>query len=172
MRVAYVKRATVIATSFTYLTGRYMANELTDESSVFLSTLPAGHNQRRLALTLVLASAVLFLCVAPFAKMPLGQAAAFIRIYESALVINNLIIAILLFGQFSILPSRALFMLACGYLFAAFMAVSYVGMFSVSGLPSASPQSTAWLYIFWHGGFPLCVIAYALLKDEGGRVEP
>src|SRR5581483_5298181 len=25
-------------------------------------------------------------------------------------------------------------------------------------------QTTAWLYMFWHGGFPLLVIGYALLK--------
>ncbi len=30
------------------------------------------------------------------------------------------------------------------------------------GLLGAGPQSTAWLYMFWHGGFPLLVIAYAL----------
>jgi len=153
-----------------------MARELTDESSVFLSTLPAGRDQRRLALAVVLASAVLFLCAAPFATVPLAQVPAFIPIYESALVINDLIIAVLLFGQFSILRSRALFVLACSYLFTAFMAVAHAltfpGLFSPTGLLGAGPQSTAWLYMFWHGGFPLCVIAYALLKDEGRRMEP
>ena len=144
------------------------ASGLTDERRVFLSTLPAGRCERRLALAAVLASAAVFLAAAPFAKLPLAQIGAFIPIYESALVINDLITAVLLFGQFGILRSRALLVLACGYLLTAFMAVAHAltfpGLFSPTGLLGAGPQSTAWLYMFWHGGFPLFVIAYALLK--------
>jgi hypothetical protein len=71
------------------------ANGLTDERRVFLSTLPAERGERRLALAVVLASAAVFLAAAPFAKLPLAQIGAFIPIYESALVINDLITAIL-----------------------------------------------------------------------------
>src|SRR5213593_3996438 len=152
-----------------------MARELTDGRLVFLSTLPAGRGERRLALTVVLVSAAIFLTAVPFAKMPLAQISAFIPIYESALVINDLITAVLLFGQFSFLRSRALCVLASGYLFTALMTVSHAltfpGLFSPTGLLGAGPQSTAWLYILWHGGFPLLVIAYALLKDAGRETE-
>ena len=48
----------------------------------------------------MLASVALFLAAVPFAKVPLGQVWAFIPIYQSALVVNDLITAILLFGQF------------------------------------------------------------------------
>ena len=147
-----------------------MAGELTDEHRIFLSTLPAGRGDRRLALTVVLVSVVVFLVAAPFAKVQLAQVWAFIPVYESALVINDVITAVLLFGQFGILRSRALLVLASGYLFTAFIAVAHAltfpGLFSPTGLLGARPQSTAWLYMFWHGGFPLLVIAYALLKAE------
>src|SRR5439155_287376 len=43
----------------------------------------------------------------------------------------------------------------------------FPGLFSPTGLLGAGPQSTAWLYMFWHAGFPLLVIAYGLLKDDG-----
>src|SRR6266849_4327272 len=146
------------------------AGGLTDERRVFLSTLPAGRGERRLALAAVLASVAVFLAAAPFAKLPLAQIGAFIPIYESALVINDLITAVLLFGQFGILRSRALLVLASGYLLTAFMAVSHAltfpGLFSPTGLLGAGPQGTAWLYMFGHSGFPLLVIAYALLKGE------
>src|SRR5260221_2244158 len=146
------------------------AGGLTDEGRVFLSTLPAERGERRLALAVVITSVAVFLAAAPFAKLPLAQVPAFIPIYESALVINDLITAILLFGQFGILRSRALLVLASGYLLTAFMAVAHAltfpGLFSPTGLLGAGPQSTAWLYMFWHGGFPLLVIAYALLKRE------
>ncbi len=28
-------------------------------------------------------------------------------------------------------------------------------------------QSTVWLYVFWHAGFAMFVIGYALLKGRG-----
>jgi signal transduction histidine kinase/CheY-like chemotaxis protein len=142
---------------------------------VFLSTVLPGRSERRLALTVLLASIVVFLAALPFAKVPLTPVWAFIPIYESALVINDLITAVLLFGQFGILHSPALLVLACGYLFTAFMTVSHAltfpGLFSPTGLLGAGPQSTAWLYMFWHGGFPLFVIAYAQLKAGGGETS-
>ena len=98
-----------------------MGHELTDERPIFLSTLPAGRRERRLALIVVATSAVIFAAAAPFAKAQLAPVWAFIPIYESALVINDLITAVLLFGQFGILRSRALLVLASGYLFTAFI---------------------------------------------------
>jgi len=60
--------------------------------------------------------------------------------------------------------------LAGAYLFTAFMTVAHAltfpGLFAPTGLLGAGPQSTAWLYMFWHGGFPLLVIAYAFLKTS------
>src|ERR1700730_10765361 len=50
-------------------------------------------------------------------------------------------------------------------------ALTFPGLFSATGLLDAGPQSTAWLYVFWHGGFPLLVIAYAQCSD-GGRKKP
>jgi PAS domain S-box-containing protein len=136
------------------------------QQPVFLSTLPAAAGERRLALAVVAISTVIFLAAVPFAKLPLAPLAAFIPIYQSALVVNDLITAVLLFGQFSILRSRGLLLLASGYLFTAFMAASHAlsfpGLFAPGGLLGAGPQTTAWLYMFWHGGFPLLVIAYAL----------
>jgi signal transduction histidine kinase/CheY-like chemotaxis protein len=46
--------------------------------------------------------------------------------------------------------------------------LSFPGLFAPGGLMGAGPQSTAWIYMLWHGGFPLTVIAYALLMPRGG----
>jgi len=142
----------------------------------FVSTLPAGPGERRLALVTVLASAALFVVAVPLAKVPLSPVLAFIPIYQSALVVNDLITAVLLFGQFAILRSRALLMLAGGYLFTALMAsvhgLTFPGLFAPTGLLGAGPQTTAWLYMFWHAGFPLVVVGYALLKDRDRAAAP
>ena len=147
-----------------------------DERRVFLSTQPAGRGDRLLAFAVALASGAIFLAAAPFAKLPLAQVPAFIPIYESALAINDLVTAVLLFGQFAFLRTRSLYLLACGYLFTAFIAVAHAltfpGLFSPVGLLGAGPQSTAWLYMFWHAGFPLVVIAYARMKGEEPAAGP
>ena len=148
-----------------------MQSELAIKRRVLVSTELASRRETRAALWVVLVSFVFFLAAVPFAQMQLAPVQAFIPIYAAALVTCDLITAVLLFGQFSFLRSRALVVIASGYLFAAVMTalhmVSFPGLFTPTGLLGAGPQSTAWLYIFWHAGFPLVVIAYALLKNEG-----
>ena len=145
------------------------------QSRAYLSTSPISAAQWRLALGVILVSALVFAAAAPFATLPLPPLPAFLPIYQSALVINDLITAVLLFGQFGILRSRALLVLACAYLFSAAMAVSHLlsfpGLFSTGGLFGAGPQTTAWLYFLWHGGFPLLVIAYALMKSAPSHAQ-
>ncbi len=140
------------------------------DDGVFLSTMPVSRSQRRLALAVVLIATILFLASAPFAKVRLQRVDGFIPAYETAIVLFDLITAILLFGQFAFLRSRALLVLASGYLFTSTMtlahALSFPGLFAAQGLLGAGPQTTVWLYVFWHVGFALFVIAFALLKDE------
>ena len=92
------------------------------------------------------------------------------------MAINDFITAILLFGQFTRLRSRALLALASGYLFDAFIivphALTFPGVFSPTGLLAAGEQTTAWLYVFWHGGFPLFVLAYALCRNREATRGP
>ena len=149
---------------------QYRESRSGGESLAFLATLPAERSDRRLALGVVLISAAIFLSAVPFAKLPIGPVLAFIPIYQSMLALNDVITAVLLFGQFAFRRSRGVLVLAAGYLFTALMAVSHMltfpGVFTPTGLLGAGPQSTAWMFMFWHSGFPLCVIAYAQLKQE------
>jgi len=142
-----------------------------DGNKPFLSTLSPEPGDRRAASLVFIASLVVFAAAAPYAKLPLPQVPAFLPFYQSAFVIIEVITAVLLFGQYNILRSRALLVLAGGYLFSAAMAVchalSFPGLFAPTGLLGAGPQSTAWIYFMWHGGFPLFVIGYALRKDGG-----
>ncbi len=146
-----------------------------NDRSIFLSTLPATGRDRAIALAVVCVSSALFVCTVPFAGIPLAPVPAFVASYQSALAINDIITAVLLFSQFGILRSRALLLLASGYLFtaaAAFVhALTFPGLFAPTGLLNAGPQTTVWLYMIWHGGFPLLVLGYALLKDRDGGTQ-
>src|SRR5262245_44139310 len=130
--------------------------------------MPAARSDRRLAAIFVVCSAAIFVALAPFAQVQLSPAPAFIPLYQSALIISDLLTAVLLFGKVSILRSRALLLLGCAYLFSALITVSHTltfpGLFAQGGLIGAGAQSTAWLYMMWHSGFPAFVVGYVLIK--------
>ncbi|WP_241300693.1 sensor histidine kinase [Burkholderia stabilis] len=150
-------------------------NDDPDASRLFMSSLPPGRRERRLAIATVLVSAAIFAMLAPFAGMPLAAGWAFIPVYQSAIVVNDMVTAGLLLGQYAILREKSLLVLAAGYLFTGFMAgthmLTFPGLFTPTGLLGAGEQTTAWLYLFWHGGFPLTVAAYALLRAPS-RARP
>ena len=79
-----------------------------EQDSAFLSTVTAGPDAWRLAIAVVVVSALTFLVAIPFVRVPLQTMPAFIPAYQSALAINDLITAILLFGQFRRLRSWTL----------------------------------------------------------------
>jgi signal transduction histidine kinase/CheY-like chemotaxis protein len=141
----------------------------------FLSTVPASPGSRRLAYIALGVSALCFLVLAPFATVPLTPVWAFVPTYNAALALNDLITAALLTTQAQISRSRALLVLAAGYFFTALMAVphslTFPGLFASNGLLGAGAQSTAWLYMFWHGGFPLFVIAYSMLRGQSAPLK-
>jgi len=139
----------------------------------YLSMLPAGVRERGWAFATIMASAAIFAMAIPYAKVPLLKVPAFIPVYESALLINEAITALFLLGQFVQLRSRGLLLLSCAYLFEALLiiphALTFPGLFAEAGLLGAGPQSTAWLYMFWHAGFPVLVIAYAWISARNGK---
>jgi signal transduction histidine kinase len=134
--------------------------------SSFLFATPATPSGRRSALVVALLLAVVFFATAPFAKVPLEPVAAFLPAYQAALIVCDLITAVLLFGQFAIARSPAPLVLGAGYLFGALMAVahalSFPGLFAPAGWLHAGPQTTAWLYFLWHAAFPLFVAGYTV----------
>jgi signal transduction histidine kinase len=147
-----------------------MAVTVPREQDFIISTLSPGRSQRRLALALMLALLVAFLITAGvLPALELGRIDAFVPAYAMALFVIDLMTATLLFAQFSILRSHALLVIASGYLFTALIVIPWMltfpGVFTPNGLLGAGLQTTNWLYILWHAGFPMFVIGYALLKD-------
>src|SRR6266566_3670197 len=141
-----------------------------EEQQFVLSNLSPSLAQRRLALAVALGLLIAFVITAgPLSTIQPGRIGAFVPAYATAIFATDLITAALLFAQFSILRSHALLVIASGYLFTALIVIPWMltfpGVFTPSGLLGAGLQTTNWLYILWHAGFPMFVIAYALLKD-------
>jgi len=83
------------------------------------------------------------------------------------------IAAFLLGAQFIVTRQPMLGALGGAYAFTA-LAVAlqllmFPGVFSPTGLFGARPTSAAWMWVFWHGGFPLFVILAVLMRDRLSR---
>jgi len=142
--------------------------ESSDKLALSLTYLPATSEQRRLALAVAVFQFVACGVVAPFTP-PVPRIDGFIPVVLTTVFIANLITAVLLFNQFVMTASRALLVLANGYLFCALIvvphALTFPGAFAPNGLLGAGVQSSAWLNVFWHFGFLVAVVGYARLKD-------
>jgi signal transduction histidine kinase len=141
-----------------------------EDDSFVLSRMSPGPAQKRLALGVVLGLLVVVLIVmGPLAGMQLRPVGAFVSIYMTAMFVNDSITAVLLFAQFAILRTRALLVLASGYVFTALIIIPYFLAFPGAFEPSAGLigglQTSAWLYVLWHCGFALFVFGFAMLKD-------
>src|SRR5205814_6098000 len=100
----------------------------------------------------------------------------FILIQQTLQAGSCVIIATLLFGQYSIARTASLTLLAARYLFTPLMiiahALSFPGALSQAGALIGGPQSTSWLYTAWHAGLPLTIIAYALIPPDENSEQP
>jgi signal transduction histidine kinase len=143
---------------------------------IVLIDSPPGRHEKIISAWVCIATVAVFAGMAPFARLPLPRIDAFLPAYESALALSDLLTAVLLFGQFARCSLKALLVLACGYLFNVFIiiphALSFPGVFGPQGVIGGGVQTTSWLYIFWHAGFALLVLVYAILADRDGKTRP
>jgi two-component sensor histidine kinase len=142
------------------------------QSAISLAHQPSTLRQHRLALAVAALQFVACLIISSFpASVP--RIDGFVPAILSIVFVADLITAVLLFNQSSLIGSRALLVLANGYLFSAFIviphALTFPGAFAPKGFLGASAQSSAWLNVFWNLGFIAAVAGYAWLKDEDHR---
>jgi len=147
-----------------------MARPQSDGSDTWLVNLPPTPLQSRMAFGVAVALLVGLGVTALFGDLPLPRIDSFIPAIAGAVILTGLITAVFLFSQSWIYNSRALLVLASGYLFTALIAIphalTFPGAFSPTGLLGAGLQSTGWLYIFWHIGLPVAILIYSYLKDQ------
>ncbi len=103
---------------------------------------------------------VVFLLILPVRDVRLPEINAFVPMINSLMLLGELITAALLFAQASIFRSRALTVLATGYVFAALLHIphtlTFPGAFAPDGLLGAGVNSTAWTGGVPSRGIPDC----------------
>jgi signal transduction histidine kinase len=150
--------------------------EMPDDQKFLVSTVSPSREQVRLAAWVLLVLFLALVVTVPFARVPLDNTEVLLPAYATAVLMSELITSALLFVLFSIQRSRALLVLAVGYLFTALMIVPWVltfpGVFGTSGLLDAGLQGTAFIAAIRRMGFPLFVLAYAALTVAGDMRGP
>jgi len=145
----------------------------TGEAEGGLGSAAPDPGQVRLAAGVVAALVLACAAAAPFAEVPLAGTALLVPAYGAAFLVNEIITTVLLLASYWVRPSRAVLVLAVGYLFSGLMVVPWVltfpGVFAATGLLDAGLQGTAFIAALRRIGFPLAILAYALLAREGGE---
>ena len=138
---------------------------------IIVANKPMTPGERRIALGFIALLSAVAVVVVPVANVQLGRLDAFVPALQTALCGAELMTALLLLGQYRVSPHYALLALASGYiisgLFAFLHSLTFPGAYAPTGL-FGGPDTGAWLYCFWHIGFPLSVIAYAMLRNLKG----
>jgi hypothetical protein len=146
----------------------------TNEHSMLLANLPPSQTHVRLALAVIAVLLIAFAVTLPFRDILLPRVTPSVAILQTAITINDLITAVLLYAQFSIVRHRGLLILASGYLYSSLIVIPYAltfpGVYAPTGLLGAGLQTTSWLYWCWHLGLPFAVIAYAMLKNVDRKI--
>lgn len=140
------------------------ATEAQGDDGLLITTMPPRPAQVRLAAVVVGCLLAVLAATWPFAEIRLAATEPLLPAYAAAILITDLITAVLLFGLFAIERSRAILALATGYLFVAVLVapwlVTFPGAFDVG-----TTEATAWIGAARRVGFPLFVLVYATIKD-------
>ena len=137
---------------------------------------PPDRDEIRLSLVVVCLLFALVLVIVPVREIRLTEVPAFIPVINAIMLVGELITATLLYAQAAVFRSRALTMLATGFVTAALLliphALTFPGAFAPDGLLGAGVNSTAWIASIRRGAFPISIILYVLVQRGEAATRP
>ncbi|GJE15898.1 Sensor histidine kinase RcsC [Methylobacterium marchantiae] len=141
-----------------------------DRSLETLASAPATSFQRMLAVCVASAFAATTLALLPIAASPTVPMPGFVPSYQSALVTVYAVTTFLLFTQYRRTRSVPLLLLAAGSLYTTLIVfvqlLSFPNLFAAGRMLGTGPDTTTWLWTFWHIGPPLFALPYALAEGR------
>lgn len=137
---------------------------------------PPDRSEVRIGLAIVALTYIALLAAVPTYDFHVGQIPGFIPTTSAILLMCDTITAAILYAQAGVFRSRALTVLASGYLFSGLLfipyALTYPGAFSPNGLLGAKLNTTGWIAVCWRVATPSAILLYALLKRADAAAGP
>lgn len=146
------------------------------QDHVGLFDTPPTRRQIRFSLTMVGVLFVTLLVVLALPNYQLRELNVVVPVIDAILLMSDLITAALLYVQASIFRSRALMVLASGFVFVAGLLVAhlltYPGGFDPNGLLGAKFDTAGWIFLFRRAALPIIVILYVLMRRRETSALP
>ncbi|OAJ59225.1 hypothetical protein A6V36_28215 [Paraburkholderia ginsengiterrae] len=131
---------------------------------------PATRKQVVVASTCALLVLLALTLAGQHARETLPAVAPFMPMCALTVFTTSGIAAFLLGARFTVTQQPMLGALGGAYAFTAITValqlLMFPGVFTRTGLFGAGPHSAAWMWVFWHAGFPLLVMVAALVRDH------
>gem|GEM_PF-857207 len=144
----------------------------TDSALETLATAQAGRRQRLLAAAVSLVFGAVTLALLPYASRPIPPMPSFVPVYQSALIVVYGLTTYLFLTQYRRTRSGSLLVLGTGSLYVTLIVLlqmlSFPNVLAPGRLVGSGPDTTTWLWTFWHVGPPLFALPYAVMEG-GGR---
>lgn len=126
---------------------------------------PAAADQRRRATLICIIITFTTLALVPIAENRWPYVPAFLPVYQTVLITAYLITAFLIFGFYRANQSLAQLYLCAGCIYTGVILIvqflSFSNMFTAKDALLGGPQTTIWLWCFWHAGLPTAIFLYA-----------
>lgn len=122
------------------------------------TALTANERQRRAAGLFAILLFIIAACALPVARDHGPVIAPFLPAYITAVLVFELLTAVLFSLQYRQQMRASTLVLGCAYLYTGLVVIPHIltfpGVFSPTGLLGAGSQSSVWLWVGWHGGYP------------------
>ncbi|HWK48105.1 MAG TPA: MASE4 domain-containing protein [Stellaceae bacterium] len=130
-----------------------------------LASVPAETAQYRIAAIILLLFALATAALLPMAADRLPPIPGFVAMYQTALIVAYAVSAFLLFAQFHRSRSVPVLIVGGGCLYTAAIVtvqlLTFPNIFTTDRLLGNGPDTTIWLWTFWHLGPPISALIYA-----------
>ncbi|MGZ8359029.1 MAG: ATP-binding protein [Allosphingosinicella sp.] len=137
---------------------------------------PPDRREIRFAIAIVGLLVIAAFLILPVRDMRWREINAFVPMIDALMFLGELITATLLYAQAAVFRSRALTVLATGYVLAALLlvphALTFPGAFAPDGLLGAGINTTGWIATSQRVAVPLAIILYVLLRRADTAARP
>jgi diguanylate cyclase (GGDEF)-like protein len=135
-----------------------------DAISTTINERRSGRSETAVAVGLAALLGLVFIVVTPRAALPGPSIPGFMPAFAGAMVVIDLVLAVLLFSKGAIAQRAAPVRLGTAYLFAALIIVPHIAAFPGAIVPDGligASGSAVWLWSFWHTGFAVAIAFHA-----------